>query len=505
MSVTLLRIEAMNIHYVNEDTDNLSVRRGGGLMLLYAVDAITGTLITKNGQLKVISSGASIGLYQVLDPDLAESTAKDVRKFLYNTPPYHHATFVVDIATDEDFRKTLEKVIAANRWQHMQSLSFSLVGLDIAATGACKVDGLRPHVVNKKIKGEENTPIGRSVNERRNYGIQQRQAFYQQRILDNEPWNDGGFTDDFHELAADPTHQYGQLGDKIAVFYADGNSFGKRQKGLSPDELRLWDDTIKKQRRIFLAQFLSKVRSEKDWITTDGGVRIETLMWGGDDLLFVVPAWGGLEFVRAFFAAAKKWSFPENSTHAHDLLTHAAGLVFCHCTAPIGRITKLVKSLAETCKNTPDGRSRNLLAWVALESFDHAGMDLDAYLKRRYGDTVTWRDLVLTPDRIDALLAALTPEAKLILPRSALIRALRLLIQGKLDHPLLARSYSNVRDADSDVATAVWKALATTDFPGEPAAAHIPVWVTLLELWDYVYSPKKAVTVGPKPVLETTQ
>jgi hypothetical protein len=211
-------------------------------------------------------------------------------------------------------------------------------------------------------------------------------------------------------------------------------------------------------------------------------------MWGGDELRFVVPAWVGLELVREFYATASDWRYPVGSTSPNDVLTHAAGVAFCHCSAPIHRIEKLTKDLAEKCKESQSGRLKNLIAWVTLESFDHVGSDLDDYLARRYLKKVQWSDIMLAPERLNALVAAL-PRAKDQLPKSAMIRALRLLVQGRATHPLAVRSYENIRSGEiKDLADEVWGALTGDPFPESPDVAHIPAWVILLELWDYVRS-----------------
>ena len=78
-------------------------------------------------------------------------------------------------------------------------------------------------------------------------------------------------------------------------------------------------------------------------------VRIETLLWGGDELIWVVPAWCGMEAVQFFF----------DNTNTKDAvwevngrrLTHAAGVVFCSCRAPIRSVVKLAKELAESVKD----------------------------------------------------------------------------------------------------------------------------------------------------------
>ena len=101
-------------------------------------------------------------------------------------------------------------------------------------------------------------------------------------------------------------------------------------------------------------------------------MRIETLLWGGDELIWVVPAWLGWNALCLFYQQAKTHIKFRGGT-----LKHAAGLVFCHHNAPIHRVKSLAHDLAELAKE--QNRDSNLIAYQVLKSFDHVGMDLDGY------------------------------------------------------------------------------------------------------------------------------
>jgi hypothetical protein len=124
-----------------------------------------------------------------------------------------------------------------------------------------------------------------------------------------------------------------------------------------------------------LSQMLDLMANDTDWQAAEGRYRIETLMWGGDEILWVVPAWKGWEALSHFYTVSSTWKFGDVP------LRHSGGLVFCHHHAPIHRITNLAKKLAETAKAM--SRDANLFAYEVLESFDHVGRDLDTHRRER--------------------------------------------------------------------------------------------------------------------------
>src|SRR2546423_1090500 len=95
MSAFYLRIEGVNLSYVLEDTNQLSVVRGSSLLLRQAVKDIE----AKFPALRKISTGASIGLFQ-FETD-GEEEIKGLHDkivgFLSKDWRYKHFTFVVDI------------------------------------------------------------------------------------------------------------------------------------------------------------------------------------------------------------------------------------------------------------------------------------------------------------------------------------------------------------------------------------------------------------------------
>lgn len=183
----------------------------------------------------------------------------------------------------------------------------------------------------------------------------------------------------------------------MAVIYIDGNGFGARQKEYLQGQIdkgedgteaqSTFDTKIQNERNDFLTQTLKDLISHKYPNALDGDViRLETLLWGGDEMLFVLPAWIGFEFLQDFYLSAEQWKLSDDES-----LTHAAGIVFCKAKTPMRIIQKLAKMLAERVKSDC---SREKSAWdyIVLESIDYpTDMDLDQYFATRYGHLATSR------------------------------------------------------------------------------------------------------------------
>ncbi len=394
-----LRMEGVNLSNFVYDTQDLSTVRGGGLLLLDAVDRVELQLESLATEITSISTGASSGLFE-FKSDNGEQVCELVKKFLNDDIQLKHATFVIDVieaGKDEEFSQKKEKLIAMNRWQQMQSPSLAVPSVFTGGKTPCTTDLIRPLSPNNNHQGKDGR-VSVSVHQRRKYGLDnKRGAFYtnlpkyREQLPDNQkalvplsieaqdtvvrlssPQFNDSFTKELDELSSNT--DYGNLHNKIAVIYADGNSFGKRQQNFSITTQKGFDLLLKAYRSSFLLELLSRIISNAAW-KNNGKSRIETLLWGGDEFMLVVPAWKGWETLQLFYELSATWTF-EN-----EPLTHSAGLVYCHHNAPIHRIKTLAHDLAEVCKKkSVVGEKGNYFAYQVLESFDHITGDVGKYL-----------------------------------------------------------------------------------------------------------------------------
>lgn len=497
-----VRIEGMNLDAFIFDTRNLSVIRGASLLLLGAEKKILGWLNAQRP--RVLSKGASALLVEVTTADPA-SLVKSLRDHLRADDQLKHATFTIATCpVKEPFRDCVEELIAANRWEQMQSASLSLPALNQdRASGICALNGILPGGAKVEIAREQ-TNVNQSTAIRFRAGRKAKQDFYDRFGVPALP----DFAVDFDAIATGTKN----LNGKLAVFYADGNQFGKIQTSCctKPVLQALWDSHIRASRDAFMEDFLGAIAADPSWrcMGQDARLRFETLLWGGDELLFVMPAEKGWSFAQRFFAHFEKWKalhkanasllakegwseeeladakFPETAPR----LTYTASLVFCHHHAPIARIKHLAKDQMADGFAKDKSRDRDQLVVQVLESFDHLGGDYAGALGKRYGAGIDLADLILAAspevllskrlDEIGASLAALRDSAAF--PRNQLRKVVVGITRAKKMKDLptaLADHFPEV-----EAGSAERNAIDTVQKMIQPPNA---CWVQMEELWDY--------------------
>jgi len=449
----LLRIEAVNLASFVSDNADLSTVRGGGLLLLEAIRSVA-ECCWQGAKLQTISVGASMGLFQFA-ADHDQPLRSEVEQFLDRHPAYRHATFVVTTtslpACDADAtardRIAIERALATSRWQQMQKPSVHVRDNDSQwyssvsdrkseeievkdevgnnsikekqlSRYSCNIDSLRPK--QHYLRGAEHVAVSASTAIRKTAGRDRKQSFYSQLSHQQElspqslPSN---FANEFSEIAEVGANIHGlsKLNRKLAVLYLDGNAFGARIQQYCDtfDKLRSFDRRLQASRAGFLNQFLRNKSAEPHW-NFNGKFQWETLLWGGDEILWVLPAWQGWSMLASFFQDWKVVSPEESdpsglSSAAFSDLTHGAGLVFCNYKTPIHQVTALAKNLAELAKVH---RDRNVFAYEILESFDHTGDDLHVYRKLR--SPVDFRPVVTMPVSVSPAIFSPAPVANLV-------------------------------------------------------------------------------------------
>ncbi|MEW6127212.1 MAG: hypothetical protein AB1757_09250 [Acidobacteriota bacterium] len=442
-----LRLEGVNLNNFVYETSDLSTIRGGSLLLLQAVKDIQ----TNVAGLTEISTGASVGLFsfEVDDEDRAKEKRDEVENYLKKTNfTYRHATFVADITlveNDEEFQKSREAVLALNRWRQMTAPQVTVPEHNDEfpskdTSEICVVDKLRPAKAKRKFK-DDIKDVSTSVAARRDYGFAEKQTFIKTELdhIRKDHLVKYNFAWDFDQITRDGSK--GNLNQKMAVIYFDGNGFSGIQSGLANQtELKKFDGKIKEYRREWLASLVEQMNNEEDWQVEvenertknlEDHYRMEVLLWGGDDSYIVVPAWKGWETLADFFATSKGW---ENPANPKEKLKHAAGIAFCHHNAPIRRIKDLVKELCE--KKAKCNRDKNQFVYEILESFDHIGKSLDSYLETRcpFQQDGTRKgineSLILDGAMMQAVNPAMMQQLKDTLPRRKLVKLVQILLNG---------------------------------------------------------------------------
>ncbi len=465
-----LSVEGVNLANFVYDTQDLSTIRGGGLLLLNSIKRIKA-----NFNLEEISTGASSGIFkfEAENDDEAEELRKKVDDWLRNEEQLKHATFVVDYAKKSDnFRIDRETLIAKNRSRQMQAPS--LIFPDKTSEHVCPRDLIHP-ATDPDFDPEDNTErkISESVCIRRTYGkVKKHKFYYEQTKLE---WlKDKKFAYEFSQIAENADK--GNLNNKMAVIYIDGNDFGKIQSNIKSETDQIkWDKTIKDYRKEMLAALLIEMEKDDDWKGKDKDnkeiYRMETLLWGGDEIIWVVPAWKGWRTLQFFYNHAKEKNWNWNG----KCLEHAAGLVFCHSKAPIHRITKLAKALAEMAKE--EDRGKSLFAYQTLESFDHVGDDLERFYGVKTKGTLKIDDFVLEGNEMKEIAIKIKKLKENEFPRSKIYQICMAIIEHKPIEDienLEKKALEHYRKKDDD-----WNSLKSF-LKNKATAMHVA------ELWDYI-------------------
>lgn len=357
-----------NLNSVFADCEDLSTTRGGGLAVL----EVAKTIKKKLPAAELLSSGASQGLFRIQGGSAAE-VEDSIRTLLREDDLLRHTTVLVATEPEDvnKFQAQHDRLKAAIRWEQMQGPSVlypPLVGKNV-----CEADKVRPA-----------GPDGYSpyTSARRKHGREQKTALLE-RILSVRNLK---VVNDLSELAGD-TEVYGNLKDKIAVLRFDGNNFGAmfRQPETPEDYGRLSKRIQDQQEEYFeglLAEDPQRPRNVQRWETKDHKLRMEIVVYGGDEVTFIVPAHLGWEALHFFYGQAATWK-----TAGGDPITYSGAIVFCHKNAPIHAIKRLASDLVEAVKTDSVRRNQskgNFATYQVMESFDALGEKVDQYLEKRY-------------------------------------------------------------------------------------------------------------------------
>lgn len=516
----LLRVEAVGFDAVIADTGDLSTVRGGGLLLLNAIEAV-GEHLRKEfyGTVDALATGGSVGLFHLTN--CTEAQAQEIRaaaeRWLAGDPEVdtraieylvRFARFVCDTVPidDDDVREARARVIAANRLQALRRVTVAMpkVGArvpggarprDIATGVLCALDPTRPIFVRDDDDPQEwvdrdEVELSESVYRRRRYGRDTKRGrlFGLMRQNAGEAQQDPpDFAVDFHGIA-DPATPNPRLQGKIAVLYADGNGFSKRQdaclQAAASDEcesrlqsqieaLKAFDSALKCQRARLYLDVVDRMRQGGRWqgYGWGGHVRLEALLWGGDEFLWVLPASLGMAVANFIVSETAEWKLPPESL---PVPSHAIGLVFCHDDAPIQRVRQLAVDLADTAKTV--SRKRTLIAYEVMNSFDFPGRDLGEHRHEQAPRGFRPNDLVLTADLAESLPRAAKALRECKFPRRRLHRlAHRLAFDGAGTgfHDDQAAAFAAVAGAAAEIGSLLEK--------------HGPLlWFHLHVLWDYL-------------------
>lgn len=560
MAHYLLRIEAVNFANFLADTADLSTVRGGGLLLLDAPDVLTAAP-KGSANWHRIFAGASTALFEfdLVHGATLDGVVANVEDRLH-TGPRAEATIMVnacEFPKGANFQKVQSQLINDNRRRQLQTPSFIYPRVE-HTSGIDEIEDRRPGfsrahgddaMYGPKAVGQQGgrpMVLSDSVFARRKYGLEQKRSFYSRVRFDAPCWEAFPFhaaaepgakteyVNDLQQLADYPGAEPSDLNGKIALIYLDGNKFGEIARNCG-DALTLeqFSGCLRANQDSFL-NWLMRVKVGLDddgyspWHWSGEAItnsehpvpkrkafRIETLLWGGDEIIWIVPAWCGWWVLASFFEHYGKlpWDLAKpQPARSFELggqtraLTNGAAIVFCHQSAPIRRIQDLAKHLAEGPKNL--GKSgapsnyKDFFTYQVLESFDHLGTSIDEMRKKQLPKSLQALDLkpmILSGTEMLAVPERMERFRKKF-PRSKL---------HWLTHLIVASDEDWQKSAEAELE----RAGAKTEFndlmsyfgaqAGGAENGCAATWLHIAELWDYTHKPNweapPAPTLTPTP------
>ena len=353
----LVHIEGVNFDATVWDVNDLATQRGASLALLNAPRALVYAAFGTS-HVDEIFTGASIGRYLVRTDDTVAGVEESLRALIASPKPCSelsnilpHLSFVVAAVDPDEYCGNMaiarRTIIAKARRAQLQTPTV-VAPASVSHKRLCKLNPMLP-------AASASQDYSASIDARRQYGRQQKQAFYGHLGV---TLDDGAvFAREMDDLVRDsPKHVRETICNKVAHVYLDGNDFTAIREGAISGAV---DDPLGQERkfstfvavrRTRLLKCLIGALSKCQDMFTEGKdaervFRWETLLWGGDEAAFVAPAWI-LPRLLDLLAEELKVGWDFNGT----ALTHKCGIYITDRKTPIVLARRLAGALGDSAK-----------------------------------------------------------------------------------------------------------------------------------------------------------
>ena len=462
-----LRIEAVNLDHAVFDTHDISTIRGGSFMLLEVVNKLSEKISTLIPEV----TGASVGLFSFTCNDLQEkdnliiAVEKELKK---QTGKF--ATFVyacLPLSDKDEFAETEQLLMAKCRWQQYRTLSFALP--ESPATDECEMNGVRP--ADAKIsRSDGDVAVSVAVKKRFEEGRELRDKLYRELLGELEMKTQ--FTRDIESLAG--ITKSGATEGKIALIHLDGNKFGKirAESCRTLKDLKDFNNFIQKEiQEPSLKRLLTVATKQQNtgFRTKSDEVRIETLMWGGDEIEWIVPASQLMNTLQIFFEVASSKIFKGTP------LTYSAGVVVCSHTVPILQIRRYAEQLCGIAKNDSKDAPSNQFTLLNMASFDAIHRDIGTFLDTYYRPA-TVKDFIVPYSEMQTLLSNVRTIRKNF-PKNKLYEILATLQAEKTTDEIIERVLKMI---SKPLKEPTKQAIEAT------TASNVNKWFLISDIWSLV-------------------
>ncbi len=408
----LLHVEAANFDACLFDVDDLSAIRGGSEAMLVLPRLIIerlGDALGAAAEVKMVFSAASQGLATISgkSPPLAESAIRDKLETLLGQCDAQAANaarlaalsstsgqpeidalipHLIPILTwkfglvplDGSDANAMRAAAAAKARSQLRRLSVDippfgpLDGAAVDTTRPCFHDWVRPrnvrHFMPRAAETDNDDDLSLSLALRRTLGRTARRSQFYRRATDGcGDWTiEHGFAHDFSELVEQPPHGVPDIvANKIAIIWMDANGLGAHRNELVTDlaSATAFSDAIMLHRSLFLRAlvdwaatqpFLLLTNPQRQQVDSQARtlpvLRLETLLWGADEMMFAMPAWALQPVLGKLEELLGKAHWNIGLNGQESILTHAVGIAIASAKAPIRLLKSLASDLADEAK-----------------------------------------------------------------------------------------------------------------------------------------------------------
>ncbi len=478
MSSIYLRIEAQNLANTLFDTDKLNVIRGGSFMLRDAILTVGAALETRATPVRVGAEAAVFKLESEVD---SAACIRDVRQSLADEAPAF--TFAVASARANNDAEGIDRTAAVVRWMQPRQVRLVMPPATSQTSEICDLTKVRP----AETKNDEGMFFSRTAVCRQKFGQGAKRAAFYAREAGSTVAQGLHFTNDLERLA-----EHGPCrtsSGKMAVLSMDGNSFGKIAAKLEATEAQQLDAHLRKLRGQLLTRVVNFMKAPElapRERKNGGDVRMEVLLWAGDEFQLIVPAWLGFALLQEVFDETRAWRASKSANA--EPLTLSAGLLICSRKMPIYRALKLAEDLQcrakQKVKTLPE--LHNAWDYLVLESLDYsATMDLDTYWQRRLPGAKAPVPLLACKDygqNLHVLAKALDDADS----RRKVYASAQLIADPQSPHAKETEKWQKTQQglAVLDAVRALLPPLAEEN--------RALGWLHLREIWDYILPPELA-------------
>jgi hypothetical protein len=338
-----LRIEGVNFDVTVYDTSDPAVIRAASLLL----EASAGHVLKALAPLGIseddlVYSGGSEAVFEIRGGETQAGAAQQAAIDALAQDPFCHLSFVVDTGMGPDLNRAIDVATARNRTRQFQQWTVPDYRVD-GAVRQDSLDNLRGATGERDAYKGWLSPATRA---RLEYGRKYRRRFFED-LLGASALRDVAFCGSFQDIVqGGPDDVPEAIRNKIAVIHFDGDGFGAVARAIGPRKMGI--EVRRKLDEVLRRVVGDAVAAEaSDAGKSDGVVphlRLEVLVWGGDDITLVVPACRALLCLRGFFETARDWEIEGHR------LSFTAGAAISQVKTPIRSLTRVAGEAVDLAK-----------------------------------------------------------------------------------------------------------------------------------------------------------